>query len=376
MQLSIKTFAGLEEPLAEELAALGATAIEPGNRIVTAEGDLETLYRINYACRTALRVLVPIHHFRATHERRLYSKIRQIDWTEHLDVDQTLAVDAVTYSRHFRHSKYVALKTKDAIVDQFRDRFQRRPNVDVRQPDLRIHVHVSNDLCTVSLDSSGESLHKRGYRVDTVEAPINEVLAAGMVLLSGWQADRTFIDPMCGSGTILTEAALIAANIPPQRQRRHFGFQTWKNYDKRLWQSVKEQAEAGSRSVEVPILGFDRDFTAVKISHQNIMAAELSGSIQVERQKFEKLEPPPGPGLVMMNPPYDERMTEADIQAFYQMIGDQLKQSFAGYEAWLISSNSKALKSIGLRASRRLILFNGPLECRFLKYELYEGSKK
>lgn len=376
MQISVKTFAGLEKPLSAELAALGATDIEPGTRIVSATADQQTLYRVNYSCRTALRVLVPIHTFRATHERRFYSKIRQLDWTEYLDIDQTLAVDAVTYSRHFRHSKYIALKTKDAIVDQFRDRFQRRPSVDVQQPDVRIHVHVSNDLCTVSLDSSGDSLHKRGYRVDTVEAPINEVLAAGMVMLSGWQADRLFMDPMCGSGTLLTEAAMIAANIAPQRQRREFGFQRWKDYDKSLWQEVKQNADAQQREVSVPILGFDRDFKAVKISHHNIMAAGLSELIQVEKQKFEKLEPPPAPGLLMMNPPYDERLTEADISAFYKMIGDTLKQSFAGYEAWIISSNRDALKNIGLRSSQRLTLFNGPLECKFLQFELYEGSRK
>lgn len=376
MQFAIKTFAGLEPVLAEELNQLGAEEVVPGTRIVNCSGNLELLYRINYECRTALRVLVPIRTFRTTHERRLYNKIREIDWTEYLQLQQTFAIDAVTNSRHFRHSKYVALKSKDAIVDQFRDSFGQRPSVDTRRPDLRIHIHISNDLCTVSLDSSGESLHKRNYRVDSVEAPLNEVLAAGMIMLSGWTADRPFVDPMCGSGTLLIEAAMLAARIPPQRQRRDFGFRQWPNFDKELWEKVKQHALEQIQPPQVPILGFDRDFKAVKISHQNILAAQLSGMVKVERRPFERLQPPPSPGLMMMNPPYDERLQIADIQAFYKMIGDQMKQHYAGYEAWIISSNLDALKSIGLRASRRITLFNGPLECKFLKFEMYEGSRK
>ena len=376
MQIAVKTFAGLESLLAGELKTLGAEEIEVGKRIVNAKASLKVLYRINYECRTALRVLVPIDSFRATHEQRLYNKVKQIDWTQYFQIDQTFAIDAVSNSRHFRHSKYAALKTKDAIVDQFRERFQKRPNVDTYRPDLRIHLHISNDICTISLDSSGESLHKRGYRVDTVDAPLNEVLAAGMVMLSGWKADRPFLDPMCGSGTLLTEAALLAANIPPQRQRRDFGFKKWANFDKTLWEEVKGKAQDNIQDLKVPILGFDQAFRAVKISHQNILGAELSGQITVERKKFEQLEPPPGPGILIMNPPYDERMPLPDVKVFYKMIGDRLKQAYSGYEAWIITSNQDAMKSIGLRTSRRITLFNGPLECKYLKYELYQGSKK
>ncbi|MCB0634168.1 MAG: THUMP domain-containing protein [Saprospiraceae bacterium] len=376
MQFAVKTFAGLESVLAEELSRLGAEKVEPGTRIVNCEGDLRVLYRINYESRTALRVLVPITTFRATHERRLYSKVRQIDWTKYLQIDQTFAIDAVTNSQHFRHSKYVALKSKDAIADQFRDRFDKRPSVDTQRPDLRIHVHISNDLCTVSLDSSGESLHKRNYRVDTVDAPLNEVLAAGMVLLSGWTGERPLIDPMCGSGTILIEAAMLAANIPPQRQRRDFGFRQWANFDKALWQEVKSSAQDKIRPTQVPILGYDRDFKAIKISQQNILAAQLASRVEVERKPFERLEPPSPPGLLMMNPPYDERLNVDDVQAFYKSIGDRLKQMYSGYDAWIISSNVDALKSIGLRASRRITLYNGPLECKFMKFEMYQGSKK
>ncbi|PHN02681.1 RNA methyltransferase [Flavilitoribacter nigricans DSM 23189 = NBRC 102662] len=376
LQLAIKTLAGLEPLLAGELKALGARDIEAGTRIVTCTGDPEVLYRVNFESRTALRVLVPIDSFRATHEKRLYNKIQQIDWSQYMQVDQTLAIDAVTNSQHFRHSKYAALKTKDAIVDQFRDKFGRRPNINVRNPDLRINIHISNDICNVSLDSSGDSLHKRGYRVDTVEAPLNEVLAAGMVMHTGWSGDRPLVDPMCGSGTILIEAAMIAANIPPQLPGRKFGFQNWADYDAKLWEAVKARALDQIRPIEVPILGYDKAFKAVKISHQNILAARLSGKIEVERKAFEKMDPPPPPGVLIMNPPYDERLAVEDVKAFYQSIGDRLKQAYAGYEAWIISSNLDAMKSIGLRASRRLTLFNGPLECKYMKFELYEGSRK
>lgn len=376
MQIAVKTLAGLEPLLAEELQKLGAGDVQPGTRIVNCTGDQQVLYRINFESRTALRVLVTIDSFRATHERRYYQKLQQIDWSQYLQVDQTLAIDAVTNSDHFRHSKYAALKAKDAIVDQFRDKFGRRPNINVRNPDLRVNVHISNDVCNIALDSSGDSLHKRGYRVDSVEAPLNEVLAAGMVLHAGWTGDRPLVDPMCGSGTILIEAALIAANMPPQPASRRFGFQNWSDYDHALWEDVKSRALDNVRPIKVPILGYDKAFKAVKISHQNILAARLSGKIEIERKAFEKMDPPPPPGLLIMNPPYDERLPVEDVQAFYRSIGDRLKQAYTGYEAWIISSNLPAMKSIGLRASRRLTLYNGPLECKFMKFELYEGSRK
>lgn len=376
MQIAVKTLAGLEPLLAEELQKLGAGDVQPGTRIVNCTGDQQVLYRINFESRTALRVLVTIDSFRATHERRYYQKLQQIDWSQYLQVDQTLAIDAVTNSDHFRHSKYAALKAKDAIVDQFRDKFGRRPNINVRNPDLRVNVHISNDVCNIALDSSGDSLHKRGYRVDSVEAPLNEVLAAGMVLHAGWTGDRPLVDPMCGSGTILIEAAMIAANMPPQPATRRFGFQNWSDYDHALWEDVKSRALDNVRPIKVPILGYDKAFKAVKISHQNILAARLSGKIEIERKAFEKMDPPPPPGLLIMNPPYDERLPVEDVQAFYRSIGDRLKQAYTGYEAWIISSNLPAMKSIGLRASRRLTLYNGPLECKFMKFELYEGSRK
>lgn len=376
MKILVKTLAGLEGILANELTALGAQNIEPLKRAVQFEGDLRLLYRTNYELRTAIRILVPIRTFQVNDENSLYRKVRQIKWSDYMDVDDTLAIDGVTNSPFFTHSKYIALKTKDAIVDQFRFVTGRRPNVDLDSPKLRINVHISHDQCTISLDSSGDPLFKRAYRADTVEAPINEVLSAGMILLSGWQKDCHFIDPMCGSGTNLIEAALYAYNIPPQLQRRYFGFTKWKDFDRKLWAEVKEQANDRITTFDHGIFGFDMDFKAIKITQQNIFGANLAGKIQVERKKFEKLTPPEGKGLLIMNPPYDERMATADINELYTMIGDRLKAAFCGYEAWIISANAEALKHIGLRSSKKIRLFNGQLECRFQKFELYEGSKK
>lgn len=377
MKLIIKTLQGLEHVLAEEVKAIGGLAVKILKRAVECEGDLRLLYRANLELRTALRVLVPIAEFRARSPEELYQKIYQIEWADYLSVDRTFAIDAVTKSEIFTHSKYAALKTKDAIADYFRDRSGKRPDVNVDYPNLRINVHINKDECSIALDSSGDSLHKRGYRANTVEAPINEVLAAGMILLSGWKGDRTFLDPMCGSGTLLIEAAMIAKNMPPQLNKDSLGFMKWKNFDERLWEDVVEKAKNAVKPLNCNVLGFDKDMKAVRITAQNIFSAHLEGQgIQVEKQPFEKLMPPPAPGLLMTNPPYDERLKEADIQAFYKMIGDQLKQAFAGYEAWLITSNMDALKHLGLKATQKLTLFNGALECKFLQYELYEGSKR
>lgn len=377
MKLLVKTLAGLEPVLEKELRSLGAADVEPLTRAVACRGDRELLYRANLELRTALRILTPIATFSVHNENDLYREIRGIDWSQYMTVTDTLAVDAVTSSKGLRHSKYAALKTKDAIVDQFRQKTGRRPSVDIANPALRINLHVAGARGTLSLDASGDSLHKRGYRVDSLAAPINEVLAAGMVLISGWQRDCPFLDPMCGSGTILIEAALYAYNIPPQLHRRSFGFQRWPDYDEDLWNRIVREARKRIRNhFEYDLLAFDHNFRAVKIARQNALAAHLEGKVQIERQRFERLEPPAERGFIIMNPPYDERLPEKDIEAFYQMIGDRLKQSFPGYEAWIISSNKSAVKKIGLRASKKMTLYNGALECKFLRYELYEGSKK
>ncbi|MCB9287933.1 MAG: class I SAM-dependent RNA methyltransferase [Lewinellaceae bacterium] len=376
MRLIATTMAGLEPVLEEELKQLGATEVEPLKRAVYFEGDLRLLYRANLELRTALRVLKPVHHFRVRNEQQLYRHIYDIDWRQYMGVRDTLAVDAVVNSPHFNHSKYVALKTKDAIVDRFRKEEGRRPNVSLHRPTLRVNVHIFREECTVSLDSSEESLHKRGYRVDALEAPINEVLAAGMILLTGWERDCAFIDPMCGSGTILIEAATFATNRAPQLNREYFGFKKWADYDKSLWESLLADARSRVAGFEHGLYGYDMDFKAMRIARHNALAAGLEGQVQIERQRFERLEPPAEGGLIVMNPPYDERLAKTDIEAFYSMIGDRLKQSFAGYEAWIISSNKQAMKRIGLRPSRKMVLFNGSLECKFQQFQLYSGSRK
>ncbi len=377
MNLTATTSQGLEEVLADELVDLGAKNVQIQKRAVEFTGDTELMYRACYELRTAIRVLKPIEQFRVRHESGLYSKIKKIDWSNYMDVNDTLAIDGVANSRYFNHSKYIALKSKDAIVDQFRDKYGKRPNINVYSPTLRIHIHINEDKCTVSLDASGESLHHRGYRRETLEAPINEVLAAGMILLTGWKKDCDFIDPMCGAGTLLVEAAMIARNIPAQKNKEgKFGFEKWKDFDQSLWQSVKKAADGRITDFPHKILGFDQDFKAVRISERNIMCADLEGKIEVQRQKFEKLVLSSSKGLILTNPPYEERLKTGDIENLYAMIGERLKHHFAGYEAWLISSNMDAIKKIGLRPSRRIPLNNGPLHCKFLKFELYEGSKK
>ncbi len=376
MQLVAKTLAGLEEVLAEEIRALGGAQVEIGTRAVSFEGDQRLLYRANLELRTALRILVTIHEGRARNEDALYRLVQKVDWEQYMGVNDTLAVDAVTSSERFRHSKYAALLTKDAIADQFRKKYHRRPSVNLIAPKLRVNLYIYEDQCTLAIDSSDDSLHKRGYRIDALEAPINEVLAAGILLKSGWDGERPFVDPMCGSGTLLIEAGLIATGRAPQLQREHFGFLRWPDFNAALWAEVREQALARVRPPAHGLYGFDKEFKAVRLTQQNAMAAGLEEEVQVERKKFERLQPPAETGLLIMNPPYDERLIKEDIGAFYEMIGDQLKQSFTGYDAWIISANLPALKQVGLRSSERHQLFNGALECRLVKYEMYAGSKK
>jgi len=374
--LIAKTLAGLEPVLADELRTLGASGIRELKRAVAFDGDTEMLYRANYELRTALRILVPIHSFPAYNERNYYEAIREIDWSEFMRVDDTLAVDAIAQGEVFRHSQYVGLMTKDAIVDQFRDRYNRRPSVNTVAPTLRVNVHVQGTHCDISLDASGDSLHRRNYRRDTVEAPLNEVLAAGMVLISGWNGRGPFVDPMCGSGTLPIEAAMIATRTPPQQKRESFGFFKWPDFNRKLWETVKKEADTKIQPFEFPILASDKDSRARNATSINVMSAGLENTVRVEKIPFEKLLPPEIPGVLIANPPYDERLKMDDIAAFYKSIGDRLKQQWAGWDAWLISSNRDALKHVGLRPSRKITLFNGALECSFQKFELYEGTKK
>ncbi len=376
--LVVKTFKGLEDVLFNELKALGATDIKKGNRMVELKGDKAMMYKANFHLRTALRVLKPIAEFEVANEHELYKSIQTIVWSEYFDLKNTFAVDSVVNSKEFSHSKYVALKVKDAIVDQFRENYEKRPYVDTEDPDVRISVHISNTTCTVSLDSSGESLHKRGYRIKTNKAPLNEVLAAGMILMSGWDKKSTFIDPMCGSGTLLIEAAMIANNIPPGIYRQKFGFESWKDFDNELLEQIYEE-ENEENDISVKIIGADISEIAIRIAKENISNASLSRKIDLHIKPIENFDPIKtrgGSGILITNPPYGERIKKNELKSFYKVLGDIFKNRFKGFEVWMLSSNFEAIKSIGLKPSNKLVLFNGALECKYLNYSIYEGSKK
>lgn len=371
-----KTMAGLEGVLAEELTAMGAQNVEPLYRAVSFEGDKQLMYKANYCCRTALRILKPITSFVARNELALYNNIFKIQWHEIFNINETFAIDAVTSGNYFTHSQYAALKVKDAIADEFREHFGARPSVDVDNPDLRINVHIENEKVTVSFDSSGESLHKRGYRKNVDKAPMNEVLAAGLIKLTGWQCDCNFVDCMCGSGTLPIEAAMLAMGLPAGFFRKKWGFMTWHDFDKELWQNVMLDAGAEMEEFNYEILASDRSAKAVEIAKANIENAHLQYDIKLSKQDMFDVVPPKGGGIMIINPPYGERLEEKDIINLYRGIGDALKKNFKGFEAWIISSNKDALKLIGLKPSKKIDVYNGPLECKFEKFDIFEGSYK
>ncbi len=371
------TLHGLEEVLASELLALGARDIEKLRRAVAFKGDLGFMYKANLSLRTALRILFPIAQFEAGNERHLYDNVNQLAWEEFMDVDETLAIDAVLNTDLFRHSQFVAQKTKDAIADRFRTKYKKRPSVDLRDPHLRINIHIHDDRVTLSLDSSGDLLYKRGYRGQTGVAPLNEVLAAGMILLSGWDGKTPFCDPMTGSGTLATEAALIAGNIPPGYFRSTFGFMRWRNFDEPLWNTIYDAAiKKISPPAEKLIFASDASANNLKKAKQNFRAAQVDDLIAARTSQFQELEKPAPRGVLIMNPPYGERMSKDDSAALYRSFGDALKKNWTGWQAWLISSNLEAIKKIGLQASKKIVLYNGALECRYLRYEMYEGTRK
>ncbi len=371
-----KTLYGFETILAKELLDLGAMDIKEGNRMVSFVGDLGFMYKANLCLRTAIKILKPYESFKANNEQELYDNIKRLPWEKFLAEDGSLAIDSAVHSEIFTHSQYVALKTKDAIVDRFREKFGKRPDVDLDFPDLRINIHIENNFCNVSFDSSGDSLHKRGYRSATNIAPINEVLAAGMLLMSGWDGQCDFLDPMCGSGTIPIEAAMIACNIPPNLNRKEFAFEKWSDWDEDLYEKIEESALKKVRDFHFKIKGYDKAPSAVMKAKENVKNANLSDFIEIQQKSFfESVKENEGYLHMLFNPPYGERL-EIDIEEFYGKIGDTLKQSYPGTHAWFIATNFDAIKSVGLRASRKIKLFNGPLEGRLLKYVLYEGSKK
>lgn len=374
-ELIAKTFQGLEEVLATELKNLGAHNVAIGRRMVSFTGNKEMMYRANFCLRTAIRILKPIKHFKAKDADEVYEAVKSVEWDRYIDLQTTFSVDSVVYSQEFRHSKFVAYKVKDAIVDYFREKTGQRPNIRVTNPDLKLNIHISEDLCTLSLDSSGESLHHRGYRVATVEAPINEVLAAGLIMLTGWKGECDLIDPMCGSGTIPIEAALIARNIAPGIFRREFAFERWKDFDRTLLDNIYNN-DSQERPFEHKIYGYDLNASAVAAAEANAKSAHVTDAVTLQQQNFQKFTQPAEKSIIIMNPPYGERIASPDLLGLYRTIGERLKHQFTGGEAWIISYREECFDQIGLKPSIKIPLFNGSLDCQFHKYQIFDGKLK
>jgi len=370
----VKTFAGLEPVLEMELKALGAESVVQERRAVSFSGDKAMLYKANFLLRTALKVLKPIAHFRVDKKDDLYNNARNIPWSEYMTLGKSFSIDSTVQSDLFVNSMYASLKVKDAIADYFRESVGKRPSVNQEDPDIRVHIYLMGDYCEISLDSSGESLHKRGYRMGQGEAPINEVLAAGMILLAGWQGDSDFLDPMCGSGTLLIEAAMIAKGIPAGIYRKSFGFERWLDFDENLFSEIYNADYEKESSVR--IFGSDISVQSCAIARANIKNAGLAKVIEVEAKDFLELNPPFEQGIIVTNPPYGERLKTRSITELYKSVGDVLKQKYAGYTAWIISSSEDGFKSIGLKPSRKIELFNGAIPCSFRSFELFKGTHK
>lgn len=375
LNIQVKTFFGLEDVLAKELKKLGGKNVTLRNRAVTCEGDLGFLYKINYSCRTALKILVPILTFRAWSEDKFYDTLFSFPWDNIMNTYQTFAIDTTINSERFKHSQFITLKMKDAITDFFRAKYKNRPDVDTKKPNIKFHLHINRESISISLDSSGDSLFKRGYRKMQTQAPINEVLAAGMLQLAGWTGRGNFLDPMCGSGTLLIEAAMIALNLPAQFFRKNFAFQNWKNYNAELFARIKESRINKIQEFTGKIIGYDINIQALNAAKSNIEATVLENVIEIKKQDFFTSKKEYFPLLVVFNPPYNERIVIND-EYFYKKIGNTFKHNYPNTLSWLISSDLEAMKKIGLRPSRKIKLFNGRLECRFLQYETYEGTKK
>lgn len=376
-----KTFKGLEEVLAQELIELGANDVQLERRAVSFRGDKALLYRANLCLRTAIRILVPIASFKVKDTDALYNQVKALNWSQYMTADQTFAIDATVYSESFRNSRFVTYRVKDAIADYWIDKAHKRPSVSTQIPDILLNVHVANEQVTISLDSSGESLHKRGYRVATTEAPISEVLAAGMLLLAGWKGQSDFYDPMCGSGTLLIEAALIARNIAPGIFRSSFAFEKWPDFDADLWNDIYND-DSNERDFTHRIYGSDASFYAIQQATKNVKSAGVAKDIELKQVRLEELKDlsslhpfTPSP-LVMLNPPYGERLkSNKEMEYLYSAIGSTLKHQFTGSTAWIISSNVEAMKCIGLKPSKKYHLLNGELDCQFNKYELFQGKR-
>ena len=377
--MTAKTLPGLEGVLLEELRGLGAKNLENLSLAVSFEGNLELLYRANLSLRTALRVLVPLARFTAASPEALYEGAKGIPWETVIGPDDTFAIDASVSSRLFPNSGYAALKVKDAVADRFMEKFSRRPSVEVEKPALRINLRIEGNSAILSLDSSGESLHRRGYRKEKNEAPLSEVLAAGLLLLADWKPEVPLFDPLCGSGTFLAEAGLIAANMAPGSLGRDFGFFGWKGFKRDLFKRLKDSCFSSRRPLPARIWGSDKDEKSVEIARNNLKRAGLEKAVTVVRESFEHTKsplPPGTPGFIIMNPPYGKRLEDESLGALYAAIGDTLKKNYSGYKAWIFSSNAEAVKRIGLRPFRKIHLKNGPLDCRFLGFDLFQGTRK
>ena len=374
-ELIAKTFQGLEEVLAKELVALGANNVQIGRRMVSFTGDKALMYKANFHLRTAVRILKPIMHFKASDADEVYNVVKSVNWEQYLDSNSTFSVDSVVYSDVFRHSKFVAYRVKDAIADYFNEKFGERPSVRLNNPDLVFHIHIAGEECTLAFDSSGESLHRRGYRVETGAAPINEVLAAGMIMLTGWNGECDFIDPMCGSGTLPIEAALIARNIAPGVFRQGYAFEKWKDFDSELFKSIYDD-DSGEREFKHKIYGYDVDGRMVARARRNVKSAMMGDIIEIECRDIKDFVEPAEPAIMVVNPPYGERLVPENLLQVYKELGSRLKHAFQGNEAWVISCSYDCFDQIGLKASARIPLFNGDLDCEFRKYELFQGNYK
>ncbi len=373
-EMIAKTFKGLEEVLATELVAMGANNVQLQRRAVSFTGNKELMYKANMQLRTASRVLKPIAAFKALNPDEVYEQVKKIDWEKYMSVDTTFAIDSTVFSDEFRHSMFVAYRVKDAIADRFMEKQNKRPSVRLDNPQLMINIHIAQNQCTISLDSSGESLHKRGYRVAQTDAPLNEALAAGMLLMSGWEGKTDFIDPMCGSGTLLIEAALIALNIPPGVFRREFAFEKWSDFDSELFDAVYND-DSVERPFEHKIYGSDISPLAIKIADKNVRSAGLNKYIELKVLPVQQLEAPSDHCMMVTNPPYGERITSPDIFGLYASLGTVLKHKFAGSSAWVISSHEECLDKIGLKPSKKVQLLNGSLDCLYCQYEIFEGKR-
>lgn len=372
-EMVAKTFQGLEGVLSDELKALGATDVLQGNRMVSFKGDNEILYKANFCCRTALRILKPFYKFRSSDADDLYEQIKSYDWEQLMTPDKTFQIDSTVYSDNFRHSRFVTYRVKDAIADYFMEKYQKRPSIRLTAPDLKFDVHISNDEVTISLDSSGDPLYKRGWRVAQTDAPINEVLAAGIIKLSGWDGNSNFVDPMCGSGTFLIEAALIAANINPGVYRKDYAFQRWADYDSELFESIYND-DSQEREFKFKIYGVDIAPKAVAIAKANVKSAGMGKLIEVENKAIQDWDTAPEKGVLITNPPYGERISADDMDALYAAIGERLKNVFRGYHAWIIGYKPEYFDKIGLKPSVKFPVLNGALECEFREYVIFDGT--